>query len=397
DAGQAVELARHWRTRPPLENITLVSTNLEEIHKDGLRLRIAGPAVPPNLVTIACLPSSGPHADTPTASLPLVDVGLATNSISIDLTNKAALIERGTNTFVEKIDYAAQAGAAFAVVYNFSTNVNTVEGGDRLVAMVGTDFVPIPAVFIGHSDGEALKALFETQTNTLAQVSLDSANYTFAVTNTWLVEHVGLRVMADCTARGDLRITLLSPMGTRSILQQYNLDTNAGPADWTYYSTHHFFESSAGNWTASITDEGSLDATGRVLQTSLVLDGVAIADTDHDGLDDQWEIEHFGNLDQGPKDDPDHDGYSNMREQIMATDPNAANRPLELNLSPWKPGLARLSWPSTPYSTYTVWSGTNVTSMSLITNLPGGFPETEWFVPSEILPGQFFKVGEGRD
>jgi hypothetical protein len=38
------------------------------------------------------------------------------------------------------------------------------------------------------------------------------------------------------------------------------------------------------------------------------------ADADHDGLPDWWENDFFGNLDQGPGDDPDGDGSTNMEE-----------------------------------------------------------------------------------
>ncbi len=38
------------------------------------------------------------------------------------------------------------------------------------------------------------------------------------------------------------------------------------------------------------------------------------ADEDGDGLPDKWELTHFGNLDQGPDDDPDGDGLTNIEE-----------------------------------------------------------------------------------
>ncbi|MDE3068080.1 MAG: S8 family serine peptidase [Verrucomicrobiota bacterium] len=391
DAGVAVRLARHWKSRPTATNLTLTSTNVEAIPDDGLRVRVSGEGVPANLTSIHCLPGTGPHADTPTASLPLEDFGLGTNAAGYDLTNAAALIERGTNTFADKIANAARAGAAFAVIYNYPTNVDTVNGGDRLTGMAATDFTPIPAVFIGNSDGEALKALFATNRAALAQIHLTSTSYAFTVTNTLLCEHVGLRVTTDHPARGDLRITLVSPMGTRSVLQALNNDTNAGPADWTYYSTHDFFESSAGNWTACFSDERSGN-TGSVQQVSLMIQGVPITDTDHDGLDDNWELAHFGNLNQGPRDDPNRDGYSNMREQLMGADPNAPAAPFPLNLSPWNTNLARLSWPASPDYHYEIWGGTNADTLDLVTNIPGGFPETEWFTPYIRLPREFFQA-----
>lgn len=47
-------------------------------------------------------------------------------------------------------------------------------------------------------------------------------------------------------------------------------------------------------------------------------------DTDADGLADGWETTHFGALTQGPKDDPDGDGYPNIEEWYGGYDPNSA-------------------------------------------------------------------------
>jgi subtilisin-like proprotein convertase family protein len=364
------------------------------IPDDGLRLLVTGPGVPGNLASVRTLPSVGPHADTPTATLPLVDFGFGTNTAGYNLTNKGALIQRDTNaTFATKINRAAQVGAAFAVIYNFSADTPTTgaPGGDELTPLGGTDFVPIPAVFIGHSDGEALKALFQTNNDALARIHLNNTSVVFTVTNTLLCEHVGLRVMTDHPLRGDLRITLVSPSGTRSVLQRFNADEEPGPIDWTYYSTHHFGESSAGAWTAYFSDE-FLGATGNVQSVSLQLSGVSIMDTDKDGLDDIWEIIHFACLDETPKNDLDRDGYSNAREQLMGTDPNAAGLPFPVDLSRWNQTLARLSWPGSSNYNYSIWGGTNVAALNLITNVQGRWPETEWFTPYNNPTRQFFRV-----
>ena len=48
-------------------------------------------------------------------------------------------------------------------------------------------------------------------------------------------------------------------------------------------------------------------------------------DSDADGLPDEWEQTHFGNLDQGANDDSDGDGATNLAEFILETDPDNAN------------------------------------------------------------------------
>jgi len=49
------------------------------------------------------------------------------------------------------------------------------------------------------------------------------------------------------------------------------------------------------------------------------------SDSDGDGLPDAWEMTHFGNLSQGPDDDFDGDGYTNLQEYQGASDPTSAS------------------------------------------------------------------------
>jgi uncharacterized membrane protein len=48
---------------------------------------------------------------------------------------------------------------------------------------------------------------------------------------------------------------------------------------------------------------------------------IDIIDSDGDNLDDQWELDHFGDLDQDAPDDYDWDGYSDLEEFKGETDP----------------------------------------------------------------------------
>jgi hypothetical protein len=81
-----------------------------------------------------------------------------------------------------------------------------------------------------------------------------------------------------------------------------------------------------------------------------------------------------------------------MREQIMGTDPSVADIPFKLDLSPWNQTRARLSWPGSSEFVYEISGGTNISSLRVITNVAGRFPETEWFAPYNTPPRQFFRV-----
>ena len=393
DAAWAVELARHWSNRPPAANVTLDLDTPAPIPDGGLRLWISATNdVPTNLQALVCLPGTGVFADEPTAALPLVDVGSASR-ITANLTNKAALILRTNLDWVTQLNRAVAAGAGLAVVRNgLSTNA-TCPGGESLCPLLRTDFVPIPCVFIRLSDGEALKAQLALDTNTLAQIRLEPARFTFTVTNTLVCEHVGLRLRTDHSLRGDLRVTLRSPMGTRSMLQRLNQDTNAGPQDWTYSTTHHFFEGSAGSWTLEVSDQFP-KGTGSVLSASLILSGVPIADSDGDGLDDAWEVSHFGSLASGPMDDPDRDGASNAREQILGTNPTRLDTVPQPELSRLFGTRWRLAWPATTNRTYEVWTQTNVAAPLLLLHQPARpIPRHGMDLPRRPRPAALLPTG----
>lgn len=401
DAGLAVRLAQAWSNRAPASTITLVSNEVRTMPDAGFLVRVSGTDVPTNIKLITgMMPAEGLHPedepgenlrpDSPTASLPLVFVGQATSALTTNLTGKAALIQRGTSTFYEKIKRAQDAGAAFAIIYDnvASPNLFRMQLADGVLA--------IPSIFIGQTNGDTLAAIAQTNATLRAQLELDAARYPFVVTNELVCEHVGVRVQTTHTFRGDLRITLTSPSGTRSILQRFNPFNGSGAlTDWTYYSTHHFFERSAGTWTVQVSDEAVAD-TGSVTSVSLILKGVPILDTDGDGLDDNWETARLGSLAFGPLDDPDGDGFSNAREQAIGSHPNDLNSPFrfELDASVWSSSLRllRVSWPAAAGRAYELRMNTNSAgAFTTFTNLTGRFPDGEVFVPYGSGP-QFFQL-----
>jgi len=383
DSGRAVRLAETWSLRLPLVTVSVTQEGSLTVPDAGLRLwlRQAGAAER----SIVCQSAPGPHPDEPTGRWPMVHVGLADAPLTQDLTGKVALIQRGGNTFREKLTFAARAGARFAVFYN-----NT--GGTTLDSPGFTDFVGIVAGFIPQNDGQALAAKLEAGEVVEAELKLESVTKSFEVIRAMACEHVGLRVRSNHSRRGDLRITLVSPSGTRSVLQNQNFDTEPGPVEWTYWSTQHFYEPSAGTWRAEFTDEAS-SVEGDILGAELIVSGVGLEDTDADGLDDGWERRWFGALDRGARDDLDQDGSSNAREQVLGTDPTQADEPFRISVDPFDAKSFRLSWPATEGFRYAVRRRSLLDGSSPVeTVIPGRFPEIDWVVPFTDQPGFVYQI-----
>ncbi len=380
NASTAVDLAALWKNRPPAVSSKTTVQREEEIFDGGLLLAVFPQGGSTNLL-INGLPSLGIHVDQSTANLPLVYVGDASTPIQQDLHGKAALIQRGTVTFSEKIVNAANAGALFAVIFNN-------EGTNFVQVMGTTDYVPIPAMSISQADGELLTNIV-TQSAANAQITFQTTQMNFNVTDSLLCEHVKVTLNATHQQRGDLRITLVSPNGTRSVLQRLGRDLTAYPGEWTYMTTHHFYESSQGTWQLQIGDEAP-GGTGTVHSSTLEILGVPIKDEDHDGLDDDWEMANFNSLAFGPKDDPDLDGYSNSIEQVLGTSPTQPARNFQASLSLWNENTLRLTWPSRPGVSYEVLGRRTLTDpLATFGQVTGTFNESQWFQPRTNRMGFF--------
>src|ERR1700722_8669171 len=121
------------------------------------------------------------------------------------------------------------------------------------------------------------------------------------------------------------------------------------------------------------------------------------ADSYSEGIPDSWRSNYFGSPDPtaGPKrhagDDFDGDGYSNLEEWRLGSDPTDKNSNLKITSF----GTNNLQWQAKPYELYDLYSSTNLTNWTLAinpltpTNNPG--VATNF---SNGGPKQFFRVSK---
>ncbi|MBN9691147.1 MAG: S8 family serine peptidase [Verrucomicrobia bacterium] len=400
DAGEAVRLAQHWSNRPPAQRLqaSFPGTLPLAIPEGGYRVEVTGDQIPSELAFISGIPGLGIQPDQPQEPRPLVHLGRATTVPTERLDGKGALIERGDILYDQKLANAAAAGASFAIVYNLETaEAGSCPGGDQLCVPVLTDFSAIPVIFIGRTPGLALLNLIQTNPSARVRLALNGAQVSVPVSASLQCERVGVRVKSDFSVRGDLRITLTSPSGTTSILQRYNGDTGRGPVDWTYWSTHHYFEPSAGTWTLTLTDQAPGEGTGNLLEATLILEGVPINDTDRDGLDDSWEQAWLATRSYGPTDDPDRDGYSVLRESLEGSHPLVDERSRTPDVGFFNDSLVRVSWPGQSGEPFQLRSGSRPGVWDTTTSVLGRFPVTATILPGPAATQGFFQVNGWED
>ena len=73
------------------------------------------------------------------------------------------------------------------------------------------------------------------------------------------------------------------------------------------------------NFTGS--DTFRITASDALISNYITVTVLTFVDSDADGLDDDWELLYFGNLSQGPTDNPDNDQENNLAEFLNGSDP----------------------------------------------------------------------------
>ncbi len=222
----------------------------------------------------------------------------------------------------------------FAAFYRVHAGDYNGDGGDELFRKESTGNLTL---FESGADGEALDAGYTALLGGQpAQLNRDPSYGDYGTPY-------------DLDGDGDLDLVASGQQGSRSgVIFAENLTLN-DPLIVSFASDKSRVtpgDSATLSWEVKFADRLEIVGIGAVTGSSLAVspiqttnyelvayrDGNAmsafvtvtvIADADGDGLDDSWEIQHFGNLtSQSGTGDPDEDGATNLQEQASITDPN---------------------------------------------------------------------------
>jgi hypothetical protein len=150
---------------------------------------------------------------------------------------------------------------------------------------------------------------------------------------------------------GIMRVLLYDQLLRNSIVLQ-----EAFPTDASIQGRSMEPVFSGDNQTLTITT-GPSEIIGSPLNQCLSLFQVRLVndDTDHDGLNDAWELAFFGSLEQAANGDFDHDGMSNLQELQAGTNPASGTSRLAATiLVDSLTSSSTLAWQATPGTAYRI-------------------------------------------
>ncbi|HUF61009.1 MAG TPA: hypothetical protein VMN36_02950 [Verrucomicrobiales bacterium] len=140
--------------------------------------------------------------------------------------------------------------------------------------------------------------------------------------------------------------------------------TTGNPSNWETGDAEVFFGKRHGNTLDgpgainALIEEARIynEAFSAVQIQQIFSSGPAAGDSDGDGLQDDWEIAHFGDLSQGARDDADGDGSGNLTEFLAGTDPTDPTDAFRIVFIERVPVTAEISltWSSVPGMRYRV-------------------------------------------
>lgn len=194
-----------------------------------------------------------------------------------------------------------------------------------------------PDDFADSAGLAGLRALPFT-TNGVIEIDVDRDVFAFAVQK-------GRQYTLTAT-RGTLRDTafVLRGVNGQGVVAQANSVTN-GTASFTWANV-------AGDYTVYL-DVGGFAEFTTGTYTCAISAGVAIVDSDGDGLPDVWEQYYFKSLAQGAGGDTEPDGLTHIEELYLGTDPTVANDGLRITKLEMLAGSQQqVTWTANPLRQY---------------------------------------------
>lgn len=188
----------------------------------------------------------------------------------------------------------------------------------------------------------------------------------------------------------------IATTGTYGAMQIHNIAVPQTIFAYNRWGTAGVEDIGIGNAAAANTDwTFSGNALSWQFRRLLVL---VLTDTNHNGLPDAWERRHFGSLTAplgGPGDDYDHDGFTNLQEQLAGTNPDDDNDFLFVSY-PVKAGDdCLIRFPTEPARTYRVEYKTELSDpdWTLLATIEGTGAPLEITDPSAaLLDRRYYRV-----